>query len=251
MKTPDMVNPRQEGHSAYRVEHLPALDVVLNLEHPDQRRVQFLLDFLKRYVNDKTGKEKLFDFDLINEGSQFVDEEGEQLFYFKPKHKLQGNIDFVLGRTSKDPLDQTPLSHVDNRGRYALESVLSEISLSRKIKQIISSEKAQELARQYGFESFIFSEPIGAFINRESHNKFLVYRHIMDGDFLNEDFKLPFLVTKLRHIFFNNGINPNDLRSDQFMISEKDGKYTLILIDVEMYTQKSSIDSPRIGKPSH
>jgi len=252
MKTPDMTVPAPESHPTYRIEHLPGLDVVLNLDHPDQRRVLFLLAFLKRYSNGKTGDEKLFDFDLLTEGSQFVDEDGEQLFFFSKKRYLQINVDFILGRIKKDPLGQGPASDIDTKGRYALESVLNEISLSQKIKQIVASKEAQQLAQKHGFNNFVFLEPLAAFVNRKSRHKFLVYRHIMSGDFLDEDFHLPTLVPELKKIFLAHGIRPNDLRSDQFMIKEEDGKVTLILIDVEAYTEnKGSTDSLEIEKPSH
>jgi hypothetical protein len=198
---------------------------------------------------------------------QIKDHENKPLFYLKHKKllgRLVANLSDDRNRKPLDPglaedlrqgkrgsthkvLDEILKvkrlkSIFHRRSLYAVAGVLSEVTLAKKINDVVASDSVQELARQAGFAGMLFCEPIVAGTDQKFRSKFLIYRHI---DNTEKPKPTPDLLRKLQLLFFNNGIVASDLAEDQFMLSKQDGKSYLVLADVEAYTKK---DEPKEGK---
>ncbi|MDP2789162.1 MAG: hypothetical protein Q8O46_03895 [bacterium] len=215
-----------EPKRTYSLEHYPNADVLVNLDYPDQEDKDLVLSILKGPGGLTTRIEQ------IRSGGKF---------YIKEKMRRKEEIDFITGRLDEDPLNDIVASYFDKRARYGRVGVLNEIILSKKVKEIIASNEAQQIAQVHGYESITFQDPIIAVVPRgKIRNKFLVYKRVPGSIYdiepsSGEREHLNFLVLELKKLFLRNGITPTDLRNTQFLFERKDSKYYLKLIDIEAF----------------
>ena len=234
--------PKIENKKTFRVEHLPWADVVLNLDCSNKEDPEEVLDIIK----NNGAPEGALAFAQVS----FRENSNPKNFFLKTKNKttLQQTIDVPLGRAGYDPVHPIARKDFSKEARYARASVLNEIILSPKIKRLVATPPFQELAKQFGFSRMEFAEPIAG-VNEE-YTKYLIYRNIKysvteTAAFLGS-LKIENLTAKLRKLFLQNNISPNDLRQTQLLISEAEGKRVLHLIDIEAYTEKQkSTGSPK------
>lgn len=232
---------KNEADRTYRIEQLPGLVAIVNLDYSSQEDREIILEILK---NNPLGKSFSMS-DLLSKISIVKDNKGQR-FFTKGK---RGFIDPVSKELISWVKNSSNLNVLDNfqdkKARYALAGVLNEIILSKKIKKIIASNAVQELVKKHNFAGIKFSEPIFALIHKEQRRKYLVYKNLKSENvFLDssedvfwEGYNSTELIDDLRKIFFKNGINPNDLNERQFIITEQEGKPSLVLIDTEAYTK--------------
>ncbi len=235
-----------ETQKTFRIKQLPELAVIENLDSDQQDR-----DMILGLLRNKQLTSSANLLDLLGEIKSFKDKEYDR-FFIKSKqriNKIRDQINFILGRTFEDPINSKVRSDFDRQARYARTAVLSEIILSKKVKEIVASKEVQELALRYGFSSIKFSEPIVALIYKKDSSKYLIYRNVATpqsrfifGDDLEH---LEKLAQDLRKIFFKNGIYPHDLRWKQFMMTEEDGNKKLVLVDIEAYTKSPETEDPQ------
>jgi hypothetical protein len=109
--------------------------------------------------------------------------------------------------------------------------------LSKKVRELINSNAAQELAKKYNFEGINFSEPIIAINDKKSHRKYLVYRPILGHSVDEDNLVIEKFAKELKQLFLLNGLTPNDLQARQFMTSNESGKDYINLIDIEAYRE--------------
>ncbi|MFA5791878.1 MAG: hypothetical protein WC884_02480 [Candidatus Paceibacterota bacterium] len=238
METMGNSKPAIEANKTYRIEHLPGLDVVENLNYPNQEDQDVILKILR---NNRLG-EGSYMGDLLLKIFSIRDSVGYKCFYVKIKRESKKQVDFRKGRATRDPINFNLRHDFDKKARYALVGVLNEIILARKIKEIITLSAVQKLAKQHGFAGMKFSEPIFALVDRKNSSKYLIYRNMVSID-EPKNCVWEILVKDLRKIFLQNGIYPHDLKSNQFMVVEQDGEPCVVLIDTEAYTE--------VNKPPH
>lgn len=234
----------------YQIEHLPDSDIILNLDYKSSEDRKAVLRFLKepKSINDKI--DNLKNLHAENNSSQ----------YFVKQKKYTG----------KEAAGITERWGFERGATVGLRSVLNEILLSKRVREIIVSGEAQEIARKYGFGGIRFVEPIAGIIIKDGR-KFLVYKNIRskevyefeeEGDF-NFSYSMPREIrneinNKLENAFYNGppslaeelyklfsdkGVIANDLRPNQFMLTKQDDTFFLNLIDVEAYrTQDSEVE---------
>lgn len=249
MESPDLIEPKIEKTRTYRVEHIPGLDIVVNLDCEDKESIEYLLTKLKenKLKEDSWDKEGVYIKTLLGEISTFQDG-GTRPFFVKTKKSIGEQVDFIRGRESEDYLNPIIRYDFDKKSRYAMAGIVSEIILSPKIKKIVSSQKVQELAKKYGFTRMKFCEPIVALLYKDKYHNFMryvIYKKvkqatnypridwtIYENQAPKED--LSDLANDLRVIFEENGIHPADLRATQFLINQEN---EVILIDVEAYSK--------------
>jgi hypothetical protein len=211
---------------------LPGVDVILNLDCAHKEDLDVVLDVLKKRRPPK-GMSSFFEI-------SFNPEHDNKKFFIKRKYKsvAQRNVDFVLNRSNDDPINPTFLYDFDNKARYALSSILNEITLSPRIKRLVASSAFQQLAKKYGFVGMEFSEPIAGVI--EKYIKYLIYRNVKDTEAPNslaEESKIDSLTCDLRKLFTINGIIPHDLKPEHLLTTKQDGKPFIHLTDIEAYTK--------------
>ena len=232
METPDAGMSVGEKPKSYKIEHFSEFDVILNLDYPvgeDRAIVSALLR-----------EEPLLQF--LSRLREIEDEENNSRFHIKHKHDSSEMVDFILGHTEDDPLTSAVAKQVDTKARYALAGVLSEIILSKRIKNIIASKAVQELVKRWGFSGLSFAEPIMAIIHKKTHKKYLIYKNIK-GTFAT--FHVMAIIPELKKIFKNNKIVSNDLNVDQFLMTQGGDSPHLTLIDTEAYTEATPEGSSR------
>lgn len=231
-----------ENKNTFRIEHLPHIAVIVNLDYPEKGDVDIILAALKKEQTKKMAETKGRKFDLESQLFEIGNlvENGENLrFHVKLKQYSEQHIEFIKDPLkNKDPINALASIDFDRKSRYALIGVTNEIILSKKIKEIVASNAVQGLAKRYGFAGMIFSEPIVAIIDKEFKNKYLIYKRIEQESFIPTAKKnIRELAQELRQLFKKNGIYPHDLQSRQFMITNQDGKTYIVLIDTEAYTK--------------
>ena len=246
MKSLEPGFPKNE-HTNFKVEHLPNFDVILNLDYPDKDELDQVLNFLKEPEDPNTPVSDLYDKFVVFQN--LMDGEGKLLFFPKLKTIRHSNVDFILGRHHYDVLNPEIAKTIDRKGRYAFVGVLNEIVLATKIKKLISTKEFRDLAQKSGFSTLSFSEPIVAVLDKKSGRRFLVYKNLHRvGTFVSTPsvINMRIFVNKLRVLFQEHGIQPNDLNPSQFMVFDKgDGGMCIFLIDTEAYTEEEFKESPK------
>ncbi len=238
MKTLELSTPKKELKGNYKIEHLPGVDVVLNLDYPSPKDRDLVLEIIKHEIAQKNP----VDFDVLLEKiRQVKDSDTRARFYVKDKKGgTKEHIDFARGRSKINPINPTFRSDFDTESIYARASVLNEITLSEKIKEIISKGVFQKLAKKYGYAGLELAEPIAAFVDKESTQKYAVYKNIKGVDVQNPQIFIR-LADELRKLFLENGIIPHDLKWNSFMIVRRGTEFHLVLIDIEAYTKKKDL----------
>jgi len=159
----------------YRIEHFPGLDVILNLNYSNLEDLGVILGILR---NNQLGEN--FSMDELRSKVLSLTDGNNRRFFIKIKDESQAQVDFIRGRTIYDPIRVSVTNDFNSKSRYARAGTLSEIILSKKIKEIITLDAVQELAKKQGFSGMKFSEPICALIHNRG-KKYLIYRNIIAG----------------------------------------------------------------------
>lgn len=240
METSGQPNPDfLDGQKTYKTEHFPGFDIVVNLDSNKEDQKIILDIFKKESLSSPMGFSPLGDvLSLSLKEIEKVDK--YQRFFIKIKNpNSQKAVDFITGRTTEDYINPDVLDDFDKKSRYAKESILSEIVLSKKIKEIVASDEVQNLAKKHGFEGMKFSEPIIALVDRDHPIKYLIYRNIKKRAL---HFNINYsgaqdIVKNLRKIFLQNNIFPADLREEQFLVTQENDHSYIVLIDTEAYTK--------------
>jgi hypothetical protein len=229
---PKLTGRSFEEQRTYKIEHFPGFDMVVNLDYPDASSINSLLNILQENTS-------LSFYRLVAKIKSYPE------FFVKKKDNIGRQLATVKAiKTNKynskeDPIAVFLRDDFNTESRYARISILSEIILSKKVKEIICSAEVQELARRYGFYSMDFAEPItGIVYNNHRGRKFLVYKNISNTRTMPVNFYLGDFSKDLRKIFVKNGIQPSDLRNDQFIFTiDSHNGYKITLIDIEAYTE--------------
>ncbi len=132
---------------------------------------------------------------------------------------------------------------------YAALSITSELSNSKKVRTIVAGQNVQNLVRQYGVDKIEFVEPLMGMIDKKNGRRYMVYPYIdaeeagrfveLQGREEELGNNLESIIDGLVEIFIKNNLRPNDLRSQQLLISENpaDHKLSLFLLDTEFYNK--------------
>lgn len=237
----DISNQEDIKNKNYRIEHFKDFDVVVNLDYPNKEEINELLELLRINNLYKTNQFLIKDSFIYKKYEQMMDSEPNifSRFFFKVKkgYHIEAEIDFIKGRTDRDAIKEEFRNDFDSKSRYARAGILNEIILSQKIKEIVESNEFQDLAKACNFEGIKFAEPIVAIIYKENQDKCLVYKNIKSERSIMKSDNTDLLALGLRRVFLKNGINANDLRATQFIITKEDDKSYIVLIDTEAYTE--------------
>ncbi len=226
-----------ESRSNIKIEHLPWIDVVCNLDYSTPSDIARVIELIKEKGAPTGGLAFLQDpFDTDADNKKFF-------LAKKAKSTSQRLVDFSLGRSQDDPISKELAGDFDKESRYALAGILNEIVLSPKIKRLVSSLPFQNIARDYGFAGFDFVEPIAGLVEKspQGYYKYLVYPNKKNIEFpisVNNFRKIIKVCEKLRKLFLENGIHPHDLRESQFIVTQDGLGSYLHLVDIEAYTEE-------------
>jgi hypothetical protein len=120
-------------------------------------------------------------------------------------------------------------------------SVLNEMLIAPRIKEVLSSNEAQGLLEGSNFDAISYVEPLVAVIARESTFKTVIYPFV-DGKTSiprsNDFYDLAFFATGLKELFRKAGVEPWDLGYRQFIVSNSNGMKTANLIDAQAYERR-------------
>ncbi|MBI1871900.1 hypothetical protein HYS10_00610 [Candidatus Collierbacteria bacterium] len=192
-----------EAPKPVEVLHIGDYDVVLNNTAVDQDSVRRLVQEIRSNLG--SGKKPL-DGWIQNEKRDRlkIDKQDKPRYFAKEKwsdtETLKRFIDFSHG--IRDDAWRAELK----QEFYKFNSLLREVSLSPKVRALMESEDAQEIARKYGYSSIRFLEPLIGFIDKKSGKKTVIYYYVDGESFRPQDD----LIEGLATIFRNNGIEPYD-----------------------------------------
>ena len=213
--------------------------MVVNLDYPDLKEQENLLSILR----EKLPIEYIEHVGHYPPRVQAIYEMTTNIhvpFFIKEKADAKRQISFLQGRTTWDPINKHVRHDFTPKARRMRMGFLNEIILSRKIKALIALPEFQNVVKANGFVDLSFSEPIMAIVDKKSGRKFILYKNYPQRrDSRNfEKSEIPALeeVAKgLRKLFLAHGINPHDLRWEQFLkIVDEQGE-RLVLTDTEAY----------------
>jgi hypothetical protein len=160
-------------------------------------------------------------------------------------HKLTIDRYWADKPTNEEPklfAKVTPVTHLMSENEHA--AVQTEMELAQEVRQIISSDEAQLIARENGYESIDYVEPVVGVTdttNPGNAHKTIIfpwqngkspnYKDTMSPDEAAEYLLATNITDRLRVLFQDNLIMPEDLASRQLII---DGS-RIHLIDTEGY----------------
>ncbi len=223
------------------VRHGSRYDLVLNRSAARQDLVQDLAVRLTDGVPNDWSPFKIHVSPSAVGKIHYIDNVDNPHFFLKTRYNLRRF--FEHGRSN---------AHFGEkmiRVMNASASVVNEISISPRIKEVLGSQEALRLALQHGFERMEFIEPLVAMVDRQTGEKASVYEFI-DGvsrprniyaDLRDQDEialweKLDSLMGSIGSLLERGEIAVNDLRSEQCIISRD--KKTVYLLDAEQYYRK-------------
>jgi len=211
----------------WETRHLEAFDVVVNLDAqiPD---VEGLVNRVGNGIGDwpsieQKGTNKLF-----------VDDLALPSLFAKKRYwsTLAGRRRL---KTAYDPKSSNP----------ATQSLMSEMVLSPRIKELMASEGATEIATRYGIDEFRYVEPLIGLVERNTKSKYMIYNFI-NGEILPTHYaRYAGLVTEIIKFLSSNGIYPYDMvLDDNFILEERDGRKIAHLIDTEKFYRVNNLPKP-------
>jgi len=166
-----------------------------------------------------------------------------------PHYLAKGKDMPIIVSTLRSIREGTPVETRDSpKDRVtAISAISSELSLSPKIKKIISSDEVQQIFKPY-IHLIDYVEPLIGIICRATGQKYLIYQYIRGNNFdsfSKKSLEIAVEISKrveiLRDVFRKNQIEPYDLLPRQLMMEEKPGGLLVIhLIDTEMYCKLPS-----------
>ncbi|MEO6509278.1 MAG: hypothetical protein ABIO02_04955 [Patescibacteria group bacterium] len=134
------------------------------------------------------------------------------------------------------------------RMNYAFSSVMNEIGLSTRIKQLYDSAESAELAKLIGYKGLKFIEPLLATINRETKEKCVVYPFVEGSNLFQENsHELDLISNKSESTFIEavtemfkvHGMQIADLGTHQFIVPKKNSpdNGVVYVVDSEAYSR--------------
>lgn len=235
--------PRNRG---YEIRHLTNYDVIINTTFPNQQRLKDLFAVVQNGIpptwrNIFTDEHKLI----------YRDSESNPRYIAKVRRHASIQFKDNEEYNYSDPHEKSFL--------LSENSLLNEIRLAPKIKELLQSEQVQALVRRYGFDDISFIEPMFGLIERSTGKKIMFYqwqegyghRENLDDDLYDPDHPLEQLGEgdtdfgrDLRKFFKKHKIDTFDLDTHQLIanIDEK-GKKHLYLHDIDDYVDLTRLSS--------
>ena len=178
--------PASANGRGHEIVHFPNADMVINLDAERAPTAHKLSYILKDGVPD--------DWERLGPTEDEIEEmEEDDDRYFGPKFgSAKGVVDGVTffvkpKRLSGEEFHKRKESYLTGEDKLInglglrkairisqlLNSVVNEIALSPKVKEITASPAAQVIAHKYGFKGIRYIEPVLAIINRKTVASFL------------------------------------------------------------------------------
>jgi hypothetical protein len=212
----------------------------------DKEEMQRLVAKVRQEVEKATPGNPLPSWNKFGiEGNLLVDNAENPKYIAKRKWVSPDHLEMMLAIPT-DRATATGRSLERKKYMYATDSILSEMSLSKEIKEVVNSKEIQETFLGIGYDSFEYIEPLMGIIDQETKEKRVIYKYV-DGenivDYYVKDGGYPEgtfgAISKLTTALTQKGIIPHDLNITQFVVSDHEsGSKSLHLIDAEMYFRK-------------
>jgi hypothetical protein len=195
-------------------------DIILNLSASDQSSVHYLASLpMGRYAVP----EGWFFRPVTPWWEAYVDDADSPSFFLKSR------------------VVTAPVFRDSGGSLKRANSVLNEMLIAPRIKEVLSSNEAQGLLEGSNFDAISYVEPLVAVIARESTFKTVIYPFV-DGKTSiprsNDFYDLAFFATGLKELFRKAGVEPWDLGYRQFIVSNSNGMKTANLIDAQAYERR-------------
>ncbi len=153
------------------------------------------------------------------------------------------NIARVLSQEQLDELN------LDRDSGYAFASLANEIALAPQIISIVHSPELMPILVPIGMQRMEYAAPLLGVIMRDrtSPQKMMFYDYIPGVSlakykWMHRNDPQPITYDHIEHdmknVFLQNGIQPGDLHSRQFLVSTQGNTNTLYLLDTEGYRVK-------------
>jgi hypothetical protein len=203
------------------IKHFDNFDVVINLSADPQ-----LLENLRQNLVDEES--------LI----KFLNIQPEQ-FFIKLKTASEDDIvESIHSLPEGEWVEE--YRYLDKEMAQRMNSVLNEILLSRKVKEVIKDDAVQEEVRKIGYSKIDFIEPLIGIIDKNKSKKFTVYEKVKAAPAWKDlprdlERELGDFVRFVKHRLYKAGIESVDLYSKQILEETVGHKKSLHLIDIEAY----------------
>jgi hypothetical protein len=153
------------------------------------------------------------------------------------------NIAYKLSQQQLDALN------LDRDSGYAFASLANEIALAPQIISIVHSPELIPILAPIGMQRMEYVAPLLGVImrNRTNAQKMMFYdyvpgvslaRYTLMRNNDSQPITYDHLEHDMKYLFLQNGIQPGDLHSKQFIVSTNDKLNTLYLLDTEGYRTK-------------
>lgn len=177
------------------------------------------------------------------ESRYYIDSERDPKFFLKVR-RFSTNYEFWKSFLTPDISDKA-----SKRAFQASNSLMNEIYMSSLINQAISEDpRVLDIVQRFGFSGIDLVDPIIGQIDKDSHEKLMVYRFA--GGIVPEktgDRQLiDSLSRRLELILASRGIVTEDLVGSQFLIEESEEGRRLHLVDIEDYYEDHEIGEGKI-----
>lgn len=235
----------------YHVIHFPDSDIVINNYASRVAWAPKLVELFKGGIPEN--------WEVLNPVVNTESEEDErrhpQDYISGPKSgMMKGSVDgvefmlkpksFMLDR-EYSPLKTKYVNEGDIEGIRFLQrmhSILKEMGLARKVKELSASPEMQGIARKYGYKGIRYEEPVIAVVYRDTGRKYLIYEYIPNTqevfdilmnkkDFATNDA----FDADLWKFFDSHGIVATELDTGHLLVDQNN---MLNIIDIENYRRK-------------
>ena len=234
----------RERKKAVEIVNLASYDVVLNVTALDQAKVEQVQKLIKANLLSGRGS-PFMGWEASSSYRIYYDRKDDPRYVAKQKWSDSG----MVSLTVRLPRDVASNDYWKTSS-LSCNSLLNELYLAERVREIINGEEAQRIAVKCGCISLRFVEPLLGVIDRKKQVKYVVYEYVKgrgqreathgDSSIKSE------LAEKLEHLFRARGIEPYDLCSRQFILDDTENGAVAYLIDIEGYflmKQRANVNS--------
>ena len=223
------------------IRHNNNFDVIVNMSADDLSQTLNLAKMVENgiptsWVNyDPRPKTHQIDPDYTSHQDQFfVDDLTSPQFIAKIRHHTSLTPHVDLSKAGNDESIRNFL--------LSGNSLLNEFKVSRRIKDILRTAQAKQIAMDFGYEDIVFVEPLVGLIDKRSRQKIIVYNFVKGFDIFESEYAWerigdsddPHSVeNQLGALFAEHGISGRDFGGHQFVLNKNDVRGTEILYIVD------------------
>lgn len=265
----NMFEEEQFGNRGIDIKHFDGYDLVINhtQREVDPDELESLIKTVSTLVGEKKIIENSFDdwpqvsWDGL--GKHYIDNKESPKFFVKRKWIVPS----MVGMTEDGPKTFTEILRSERTEKTSKEitvlqttnSVMAEMRLAPRIKELLTSDEVLEMFASMGIEKVRNIDPLVAIIDRETKRKYVIYPHkkgtAIDSKMMDVD-KQNGLVKNIKAFFEENGVLVDDLEYANQIMVDVDAK-TVYFNDTEAWSmipenmKKSQLEERKLINPTN